>query len=148
VYTRWIETEFDNDIEPWSGELEAAPEPEKRHSVVVEVDGKRLEVSLPAQLLPTNGSEPARAAAPSRRGAASVSTVTGAAVVAPMQATVVKLAVGEGDKVVKGDLVAVLEAMKMEQPLTAHRDGTVTRVGASVGETVSSGTVLLEIVDA
>jgi acetyl-CoA/propionyl-CoA carboxylase biotin carboxyl carrier protein len=72
---------------------------------------------------------------------------TGNAVKAPMQATVVKLAVAEGDAVVKGDLVAVLEAMKMEQPLTAHRDGTVARIGASVGETVASGTVLLEIID-
>ncbi|PJJ71194.1 acetyl-CoA/propionyl-CoA carboxylase, biotin carboxylase, biotin carboxyl carrier protein [Diaminobutyricimonas aerilata] len=147
VYTRWIETEFDNDIEPWSGELESAAAPAKRHSVVVEVNGKRLEVSLPAQLLPSNGSEPVRTAAPSRRGAASVNTVTGAAVVAPMQATVVKLAVGEGDRVVKGDLVLVLEAMKMEQPITAHKDGVIAGLNAPVGTTVSSGHVLLTIDD-
>ena len=65
---------------------------------------------------------------------------------APMQATVVKLAVAEGDKVVKGDLILVLEAMKMEQPLTAHKDGTVAGINAAVGTTVASGHLLLNIV--
>ena len=65
-----------------------------------------------------------------------------------MQATIVKVAVTEGQHVVAGDLVAVLEAMKMEQPLTAHRDGVVARITATPGTTVSSGTVLLEILDA
>jgi acetyl-CoA/propionyl-CoA carboxylase biotin carboxyl carrier protein len=64
-----------------------------------------------------------------------------------MQATVVKIAVEPGQRVVTGDLVAVLEAMKMEQPLTAHRDGVIGQVGAAVGSTVSAGTVLLEILD-
>jgi acetyl-CoA/propionyl-CoA carboxylase biotin carboxyl carrier protein len=63
----------------------------------------------------------------------------------PMQATVVKLAVEEGQQVVKGDLVLVLEAMKMEQPVAAHRDGVVSGISAAVGETVSSGHVLLSI---
>ena len=66
----------------------------------------------------------------------------------PMQATVVKLAVNEGDHVVAGDLVVVLEAMKMEQPMTAHKDGTVSSIGVSVGETVAGGHVLLTIADA
>jgi acetyl-CoA/propionyl-CoA carboxylase biotin carboxyl carrier protein len=66
---------------------------------------------------------------------------------APMQATIVKVAVAEGDKVVKGDLILVLEAMKMEQPLTAHKDGTITGVNATVGATVSSGHLLLSIAD-
>jgi acetyl-CoA/propionyl-CoA carboxylase biotin carboxyl carrier protein len=64
-----------------------------------------------------------------------------------MQATIVKLAVADGDKVVKGDLVVVLEAMKMEQPITAHKDGTISGLNASVGTTVSSGHVLLNIAD-
>jgi acetyl-CoA/propionyl-CoA carboxylase biotin carboxyl carrier protein len=64
-----------------------------------------------------------------------------------MQATIVKVAVKEGDKVVKGDLVLVLEAMKMEQPLTAHKDGTIADVNATVGATVSSGHLLLNILD-
>jgi acetyl-CoA/propionyl-CoA carboxylase biotin carboxyl carrier protein len=75
-----------------------------------------------------------------------VATATGDSVTAPMQATVVKLAVGEGDQVVKGDLILVLEAMKMEQPLTAHKDGTIADVNAHVGATVSSGHLLLNIV--
>ncbi len=147
VYTRWIETEFDNDIEPWSGSLPDGTPPVARHNVVVEVDGKRVEVSLPTKLVPAAGGGTALAAPPRRRADSSVSTVTGDSVKAPMQATIVKLAVAEGDVVVKGDLILVLEAMKMEQPLTAHKDGTVTGVNATVGATVSSGHVLLSITD-
>jgi acetyl-CoA/propionyl-CoA carboxylase biotin carboxyl carrier protein len=147
VYTRWIETEFVNDLEPWGGMLADAPEPEKRHSVVVEVEGKRVSVSLPTKLLPSSGSV-SNAPAPKRRTAGSGGfAATGTAVKAPMQATIVKLAVKEGDKVVKGDLVVVLEAMKMEQPLTAHKDGTIAKVDAPVGSTVSSGHQLLAIED-
>jgi acetyl-CoA/propionyl-CoA carboxylase biotin carboxyl carrier protein len=144
IYTRWIETDFDNDIEPWSGSLQDSAAAAVRHNVVVEVDGKRIEVSLPSKLLPSTGGV-ANAAAPKRRGGASVSTVTGDSVKAPMQATIVKLAVAEGDIVVKGDLILVLEAMKMEQPITAHKDGTVSAINAAVGTTVSSGHVLLSI---
>ena len=147
VYTRWIETEFDNDIEPWSGELAPAAAAVPRHNVTVEVDGKRVEVSLPTKLIPAAGGGTALAAPPRRRSAASVNTATGDSVAAPMQATIVKLAVAEGDTVVKGDLLLVLEAMKMEQPITAHKDGTVTGVNASVGATVSAGHVLLSISD-
>lgn len=147
VYTRWIETDFVNDIEPWSGSLPDGSAPPARHNVVVEVGGKRVEVSLPTKLVPTTGGGTALAAPPKRRAASSVSTVTGDAVTAPMQATIVKVAVAEGDKVVKGDLILVLEAMKMEQPLTAHKDGTVTGVNATVGSTVSSGHLLLSIAD-
>ena len=111
---------------------------------MVEVDGKRIEVSLPTKLLPASGGV-ANAAAPKRRGGGSVSTVTGDSVKAPMQATIVKLAVADGDVVVKGDLILVLEAMKMEQPITAHKDGTVSGIAAAVGTTVSSGHVLLSI---
>jgi len=146
VYTRWIETEFAAELEPWGGVLAEAAAPEKRHAVVVEVEGKRVAVSLPTTLLP---SATVSAAPPPRRrgGSGAVSTATGDAVKAPMQATVVKLAVAEGDKVVKGDLVVVLEAMKMEQPLTAHKDGTIGKIDASVGATVSSGHLLLTITD-
>ncbi|MET4051014.1 acetyl-CoA/propionyl-CoA carboxylase biotin carboxyl carrier protein [Frigoribacterium sp. PvP054] len=144
IYTRWIETEFDNTLPAWSGEAEAPRPADERDTVVVEVAGKRLEVSLPAGL----GSRTAPpAVAPKRRGASrsTVVTATGAEVKAPMQATVVKLAVEAGQQVVKGDLVLVLEAMKMEQPVAAHRDGTVSGISAVVGETVSSGHVLLSI---
>jgi acetyl-CoA/propionyl-CoA carboxylase biotin carboxyl carrier protein len=144
IYTRWIETDFDNDIEPWSGSLQDSAAAAVRHNVVVEVDGKRIEVSLPTKLMPSTGSV-ANAVAPKRRGAGTVSTSTGDSVKAPMQATVVKIAVADGDVVVKGDLILVLEAMKMEQPITAHKDGTVANIAASVGTTVSSGHVLLSI---
>ena len=147
IYTRWIETEFVNDIEPWSGERDrdtAGPAP--RNEVVVEVDGKRVSVSLPARLLPASGNL-ANQPAPKRRASGAVSSATGDSVKAPMQATVVKLAVSDGDRVVKGDLILVLEAMKMEQPITAHKDGTVSGLSASVGSTVSSGHVLLAISD-
>ena len=146
VYTRWIETEFENDIEPWSGSLPDAAVPAARQNIVVEVDGKRIEVSLPARLGAVAGGAPAAAAAPKRHaGAGAVSSATGDSVKAPMQATVVKLAVADGDAVVKGDLILVLEAMKMEQPITAHKDGKVGNITAAVGTTVASGTVLLDI---
>jgi acetyl-CoA/propionyl-CoA carboxylase biotin carboxyl carrier protein len=147
IYTRWIETEFVNDIEPWSGSLPDGTAPAARHSVVIEVDGKRVEVSLPSKLIPSAGGSVALAAAPKRRSSSAVNTVTGDSVTAPMQATVVKLAVAEGDHVVKGDLILVLEAMKMEQPLAAHKDGTITGLAAAVGATVPSGFVLLSISD-
>ncbi len=149
IYTRWIETEFENTIEPWSGTLEESAGPQKRHSVVVEVEGRRVEVTLPTRLLPGVASASTAGPAPRRRlGAHAVDTATGNAVKAPMQATVVKLMVAEGDVVVKGDLLLVLEAMKMEQPLVAHKDGVIGAVGALVGVTVSSGHLLLTVLDA
>lgn len=149
VFTRWIETEFDNDIPAWDGEAGPAAEPEARHTVVVEVSGKRLEVSLPDRIAaaPSAVGRPA-AVPPSRRSHASTATSGGAsgdAVASPMQATVVKVAVEEGQQVVKGDLVVVLEAMKMEQPIQAHKDGTVGSINADPGTTVSAGHQLLTI---
>lgn len=146
VYTRWIESEFENTIEPWSGTGEEAAAPQARHSVVVEVDGRRIEVTLPTRLLP-GSAEHTAGPAPRRRAGHAVDTSTGESVAAPMQATIVKIAVAEGDKVVKGDLIVVLEAMKMEQPITAHRDGTIGAINAEIGSTVSSGHLLMSIVD-
>ncbi|MEO7348707.1 MAG: biotin carboxylase N-terminal domain-containing protein [Terrimesophilobacter sp.] len=146
IYTRWIETDFDNDIEPWSGSLADAAPLVPRQNVVVEVGGKRIEVSLPARMLGAAGT--ATTTLPPRRNAGSVvATATGDSVKAPMQATIVKLAVNEGDRVVKGDLLLVLEAMKMEQPIAAHKDGVIANVNATVGSTVSSGHLLLNILD-
>ena len=149
IYTRWIETEFNNDIEPWSGSLEDSTAAGARHTVVVEVNGKRVEVSLPARLAAASASSAASGslgATPKRRGGAgAVIIATGDSVKSPMQATIVKVAVAEGASVVKGDLILVLEAMKMEQPLTAHKDGTIANLAAVVGATVASGHVLLDI---
>ena len=152
VYTRWIETEWTNDLEPWSGLGEAGEDPAPRNNVVVEVDGKRIEVSLPNRLLAGSGGSTGPATsghAPKRRsgGAAASGGNTGNAIKTPMQATVVKLAVSVGDKVVEGDLVVVLEAMKMEQPINAHKAGTVKAISAEVGTTYPAGTVLVEFED-
>ena len=151
VYTRWIETEWQNDLEPWSGVGEAAEEPAPRNNVVVEVDGKRIEVSLPNRLLTSGGAAGAATSgnAPKRRssGAAASGGNTGNAIKTPMQATVVKLAVAVGDAVVEGDLVVVLEAMKMEQPINAHKSGKVKAISAEVGTTYPAGTVLVEFED-
>ncbi|MFE1645678.1 acetyl/propionyl/methylcrotonyl-CoA carboxylase subunit alpha [Microbacterium sp. P01] len=148
IFTRWIETEFVNDIPPWDGELESPSAGESRHSVVVEVNGKRLEVSLPDRVVvaPSAIGRPA-AVPPSRRshGATAAAGASGDAVKSPMQATVVKLAVEDGQQVVKGDLVVVLEAMKMEQPIQAHKDGVIGGISAAPGMTVSAGHQLLTI---
>ena len=71
--------------------------------------------------------------------------VSGDAVTAPMQGTIIKVAVSDGDTVSAGDLVVVLEAMKMENPVTAHKDGTITGLSAEAGSSVSQGTVICEI---
>ncbi|MFT4135058.1 acetyl/propionyl/methylcrotonyl-CoA carboxylase subunit alpha [Microbacterium sp.] len=148
VYTRWIETEFANDIPPWDGEAQEPQTAEPRHTVVVEVSGKRVEVSLPDRIVqaPARTGRPA-AVPPSRRTHASTAMAgaSGDAVVSPMQATIVKVAVEEGQHVVKGDLVVVLEAMKMEQPIQAHKDGVVSAVDATPGTTVSAGHRLMTI---
>jgi acetyl-CoA/propionyl-CoA/long-chain acyl-CoA carboxylase, biotin carboxylase, biotin carboxyl carrier protein len=148
VHTRWIETEFAGQIPPYAGPPVETPEPVKRSKVVVEVNGKRLEVMVPAGLGTANGSGAGRPRKPVRRQSrASTKTLSGNALTSPMQGTIVKVAVAEGDFVRAGDLVVVLEAMKMEQPLTAHRSGTVANLKAQVGATVTSGSTLCEIVD-
>ncbi|KQS02754.1 MAG: ATP-grasp domain-containing protein [Microbacterium ginsengisoli] len=148
VFTRWIETEFDNDIAPWDGELADPTPAETRHTVVVEVGGKRLEVSLPDRIAGSPAQVGRPAAVPSSRRSHQTSATAGAsgdAVKSPMQATVVKVAVEEGQQVVKGDLVVVLEAMKMEQPIQAHKDGVIGAINADPGTTVSAGHQLLTI---
>jgi len=150
IHTRWIETEFDNTIEPFAGPAAEGEEPEPRQTIVVEVAGKRLEVSVPGGLsLGGGGTVGAKKKAPKRSGGAkSGSAASGDAVTAPMQGTIVKIAVEEGQEVAEGDLVLVLEAMKMEQPITAHKAGVVTGLTGTPGETVNSGTVICELKDA
>ncbi|MGI8459770.1 MAG: acetyl/propionyl/methylcrotonyl-CoA carboxylase subunit alpha [Propionibacteriaceae bacterium] len=153
VHTRWIETEFATVIPPYDAPAADTPEPVERSVVVVEVDGRRLEVSLPAGLSagPAGGGRHGSAAArkPARSTSRSAAKApSGNALTSPMQGTIVKVAVADGDTVTAGDLVVVLEAMKMEQPLVAHRDGTVSNLSAQVGVTVTSGSTLCEILDA
>ncbi|MDP3971855.1 MAG: biotin/lipoyl-containing protein, partial [Candidatus Nanopelagicales bacterium] len=146
VHTRWIETEFDNTIEPYA-QLAEADEPAERTTLTVEVDGRRLAVSLPASLAvsQTNGSTRRATATRRRKGGKSGSGASGDALTSPMQGTVVKVAVEEGQRVEAGELVVVLEAMKMEQPLNAHKAGIITSLAAEPGVTVPTGTVLCEI---
>lgn len=139
VYTSYIENEFINDIPlyaPQRLEIKTSAAPEK---MIAEVNGKRFEILLHA---------PEPVVKRHRAKAASAAGATGDALSSPMQGTVVKIAVSEGDTVKAGDLIIVLEAMKMEQPLIAHKDGVISALKALVGESVSSGTVLCEIIEA
>ena len=150
VYTRWIETEWVNDLEPWGGQADPIEQLSlSRKSVVVEVDGKRIEVSLPARMLQGASGSATGGRAPKRKISShhGSSGASDKSIKAPMQSTVVKLAVAAGDKVVEGDQLLVLEAMKMEQSISSPRDGVVKTVKVAVGETVPSGTVLIEFED-
>ncbi|WP_433541012.1 acetyl/propionyl/methylcrotonyl-CoA carboxylase subunit alpha [Streptosporangium sandarakinum] len=150
VHTRWIETEFATPIEPYSGPVADSGAPAEREHITVEVGGKRLEVVLPAGFA---APAPARGSArPPRRGnpggAGKKAAVGGDSLVSPMQGTIVKVVAADGDTVAAGDTVVVLEAMKMEQPLTAHKSGTVTGLSATPGQTVTAGAVICDIKDA
>jgi acetyl-CoA/propionyl-CoA carboxylase biotin carboxyl carrier protein len=153
VHTRWIETEWAADVAPFAGPAASGADAAGRETVVVEVGGKRLEVSLPAGL---GGGTPSaapgaagagRGGAPRRAGGGRrhAAGASGDALTSPMQGTIVKLAVAEGDEVAEGELVVVLEAMKMEQPLNAHKAGVVTGLRAAVGDVVTAGAVVCEI---
>ena len=162
VHTRWIEEEFDGGIEAWSagsapGRRAAgaaggdhADREGQRERITVEVNGKRLEVVLPAGLgvsdAPALGAGGgAGASRRPRRGRRTAAAASGDDLVSPMQGTITKIVAAEGDQVSAGDTVVVLEAMKMEQPLTAHKDGTVTGLGVEIGQTVAAGAVICKL---
>ncbi|MBV6758266.1 acetyl-CoA carboxylase biotin carboxyl carrier protein subunit, partial [Rhodococcus opacus] len=150
VYTKWIETEWDNQVEPFTGGAPLDDEDNlPRQNVVVEVGGRRVEVSLPGQFTLGTGGAPAGATRKKpkarTRGGAHGGAASGDAVTAPMQGTVVKVAVEEGQEVAEGDLIAVLEAMKMENPVNAHKAGTVTGLAVEPGSAITQGTVLAEL---
>jgi acetyl-CoA/propionyl-CoA carboxylase, biotin carboxylase, biotin carboxyl carrier protein len=149
VYTTWIETDFDNQIQPYAGESAEGEEPEERQRVTVEVGGKRIEVVLPGGLggLAAGGNGSGGAKKPKRSAKKAGAAVSGDAVASPMQGTIVKVAVEEGQEVSEGDVIVVLEAMKMEQPLKAHKSGTVAGLQAEVGATVTNGAVICELKD-
>ncbi|WP_159619948.1 acetyl/propionyl/methylcrotonyl-CoA carboxylase subunit alpha [Ruania rhizosphaerae] len=153
VYTTWIENEFAARLAaqaegatpvPAAAPAEADSDVER---VVVEVGGKRLEVVLPAGLSIGGAGKGRQARRPARRsnGKSAAAVAGGNALASPMQGTIVKVAVADGELVAEGDLVVVLEAMKMEQPLVAHRAGRVHGLSAAVGQTVSSGSVICQI---
>ncbi|RKT06528.1 biotin carboxyl carrier protein /biotin carboxylase [Streptomyces sp. 3211.6] len=150
VHTRWIETEFVNEIPAFTAPAAEDTEDEPgRETVVVEVGGKRLEVSLPSSLGMTLARTAAAGGAKPKRRAAKKSgpAASGDTLASPMQGTIVKVAVEEGQQVNEGDLIVVLEAMKMEQPLNAHRSGTIVGLTAEVGASLTSGATICEIKD-
>ena len=149
VYTQWIETEFDNRIEPYAGDSAEAEEAGERQRVTVEVGGKRLEVVLPAGLggLSVGAGGGGSATKAKRSAKKAGAAASGDSVTSPMQGTIVKVAVTDGATVAEGDVIVVMEAMKMEQPLKAHKAGTVTGLQAEVGATVTNGAVICEIKD-
>ncbi|MFD3700574.1 acetyl/propionyl/methylcrotonyl-CoA carboxylase subunit alpha [Streptomyces sp. NPDC058646] len=150
VYTRWIETEFVNEIPAFTAPAAEDTEDEPgRETVVVEVGGKRLEVSLPSSLGMTLARTAAAGGAKPKRRAAKKSgpAASGDTLASPMQGTIVKVAVEEGQQVTEGELIVVLEAMKMEQPLNAHRSGTIVGLTAEVGASLTSGAAICEIKD-
>ena len=138
VYTSYIETEFINEIPAFSVGTDAHPSSTRAEKLTVEVDGHRFDVAIHAA---ENVHKRHRA----KSGVTGV--VTGDSLTSPMQGTVVKFAVNEGDSVDAGDLICVLEAMKMEQPLNAHKSGTVKDIAAKIGETITSGSRICSIVD-
>ncbi|CAM3577136.1 ATP-grasp domain-containing protein [Micrococcus flavus] len=156
VHTRWIETEFAHEIAPAQVTPAEPVEREARHTVTVEVNGKRVDVTLPTWGAAMHQLQDAAARAGAgrrrprggRRTGAAPATASTDALTAPMQGTVVKVAAKDGETVAEGDLIVVLEAMKMEQPLTAHRAGVVSGLTVQAGETVSAGTVIATIADA
>jgi acetyl-CoA/propionyl-CoA carboxylase biotin carboxyl carrier protein len=150
IHTRWIETEFVNEIKPFAATPDTDHDEETgRETVVVEVGGKRLEVSLPSSLGMSLARTGLAAGAKPKRRAAKKSgpAASGDTLASPMQGTIVKVAVEEGQEVKEGDLVVVLEAMKMEQPLNAHRTGTIKGLTAEIGASITSGATICEIKD-
>jgi acetyl-CoA/propionyl-CoA carboxylase biotin carboxyl carrier protein len=161
VHTRWIETEFAGDIPPYAGQAggdgdgDDGDESGARERITVEVGGKRLEVTIPASLHQARGGgggggsaaagRPRRGGRRGGAGGAGGGAPSGDALVSPMQGTIVKLVAAEGQHVSAGDTIVVLEAMKMEQPLTAHKDGTVSGLTVQVGQTVSAGAVICQL---
>ncbi|WP_237200548.1 acetyl/propionyl/methylcrotonyl-CoA carboxylase subunit alpha [Rothia nasimurium] len=147
VHTRWIETEFKNTLPAYDGSLTLPEADEDRQKITVEVNGKRMEVVLPN--LGAGAPKSTAAASKARKSRSARGGASGATnsneLTSPMQGTIVKVAAKDGAKVAEGDLIVVLEAMKMEQPITAHKAGKVTGLKLKAGDTVSAGAIIATI---
>ena len=139
VYTSYIENEFMNTIPTFTTTTEPLQSHMAPEHLITEINGKRFEIMVHA---------PKPIVKRHRAKAGMAGGSGGSALSSPMQGTVVKIAVEEGASVHVGDLIIVLEAMKMEQPLMAHKSGVISNLTAIIGATVSSGTILCEIIDA
>ena len=146
VHTNWIETEFSNDIEPWDGAVEEGYDQQDLYrTVVVEVEGRRLKVGVPSGIFAAGENANVGKAPRRKKTVSSAKESSGGALASPMQATVIRVMVKEGSRIVAGDTVCVLEAMKMEQPIIAPKDGTVRSVFVTPGDSVSGGEELIAI---
>lgn len=147
VYTKWIEEEWDNTIEPYvdPADLPEEDENEPNKKFVVEVAGRRIEVALPSSLAFAGAGQAPKKKRKRRGSGSGKAAASGDAVAAPMQGTVIKVNVEEGQEVAEGDVVVVLEAMKMENPVKAHKSGTVTGLAVEAGGQVNKAAVLMEI---
>ena len=139
VYTSYIENEFKNEIPAFVAEGSEIQTKVAAEKLVAEVNGKRFEIVVHA---------PEPVVKRHRAKQASAGSASGTGLASPMQGTVVKIAVEDGQSVETGDLIIVLEAMKMEQPLNAHKSGVIKNLKATIGETVASGTILCDIIEA
>ncbi len=146
IYTTWIETDYDNQLEPYVGASDA-DELSERERVIVEVGGKRVEVVLPGGLGAAHTTAGTNKKPKRKGGKSAGAAASGDSLTAPMQGTVVKVSVEEGQTVAAGDQVVVVEAMKMEQPINAHKAGVITGLTIEVGATVGSGEVIATIED-
>ena len=138
VYTSYIENEFKNEIPTFSFKQGVADSKAASQKIIAEVNGHRFEVLMHVP-------EPIQKRHRVKSNA--IGKVAGDSLESPMQGTVVKIAKSNGDRVEPGDLIVVLEAMKMEQPLVAHKAGTISKLQVGVGETVASGSTLCVIED-
>ena len=143
VHTRWIETEFST-ILP-AQEAEPSEPAQERETITVEVGGKRLEVVVPRRAAAVASAPADRPRRTTRQAGSTANGSSGTALISPMQGTIIKIAVADGQQVTAGDTVVVLEAMKMEQPLVAHKDGTITDLTVTVGQTVIAGATICAI---
>lgn len=146
IYTKWIEEEWKNEVPAYVDPAEAAEESDElpAQKYVVEVDGRRVEVALPGNLVVGGGVAP-RKKSKKRRGAGAKAAVSGDTVVAPMQGTVIKVNVENGQEVEEGEVIVVLEAMKMENPVKAHKSGIISDLAVETGSQINKGNPILEI---